>query len=257
VVFLGDTVPDAPFIMPDALESPFERWYLYTGPPNFALDSRFHVFGVRRGSQVFAVQILGYYGNVGGVPTSAIYSLRWAQLTPTGPSSMSELSDLDGRQATPDAATDCLALATGTRTRLTPAAALTSGDWDLCFRQEQVNVDGDAGGPGGVGAVDLDADETATETLAIVDARTPSSEQARFESVTESDLAGRQLHGDHVTSAFGDLWLEPGTVPTPARSAWLVVGTDGTHRTLVGFVRFEGAGETGPGTIILRTKPVS
>lgn len=255
VVFLSDLAPDVPDVLltGDKTGGAFIRWYYYEGAPNHALHSRFHVFGVKDGDKIYKVQILSYYGERDGAPVSSLYRLRWAELG--GPTK--EAINVDGTATAADAPNECLDLATGAKTSLTPAAALASTAWHLCFRRQNISVNGELGGPRNVGAVDLDADKIATEKLTDVLNLTPESEQARFDAVNAQSFANQTFRGDRVVSAFSGLWLEKGvSPPAPAQVAWLVVGADGKSKYLVGFARFEGATDKSPGTIVMRVKAV-
>lgn len=262
VVFLEDVAPAVPFLAPDTTGGAFIRWWLYGGAAgNHALFTRFHVYGVKDGDKQYKVQVLNYYGVRDGAPTAALYRVRWAELTAAGSGPVKELADLDGiaggTQASASAKSECLDLGTGARTMLTPAEARVSSAWHLCFRRENISVNGEVGGPRNVGAVDLDADKSANERLADFLEKTPESEQARFDAVNLQSLAGQTFRGDRVVSAFGTLWLERGvSPPAPSKTAWLVVGADGSSKYLVGFARFEGATAGSPGTVVMRVKPV-
>jgi hypothetical protein len=262
IAFLDDIAPEVPFLSPDTTGGAFIRWWLYGGSAgNHALFTRYHVYGVKDGDKQYKVQVLNYYGVKDGAPTAALYRVRWAEITPTGFGPTHDLLDLDGiaggTQAPVGVASECLDLGTSARTMLTPEAARASSAWHLCFRRENISVNGEVGGPRGVTAVDLDADKSAGEKLADFVPKTPDTELPRFDAVNAQSLVGQPFRGDRVISAFGTLWLERGAVPAaPARSAWLVVGADGTSKHLVGFARFLGATATSPGTIQMRVKSV-
>lgn len=261
VVFLGDVAPSVPFLAADTTGGAFIRWWFYGGAPDHALYTRYHLYGIQDGAKQYKVQVLAYYGVRDGAPVSALYRARWAEVTATGSGPTKDVADLDGTaggpQGKPDAKSECLDLGTGARSLLTPADARTSSAWHVCFRRQDISVNGGIGGPRGVTAVDLDADKTATDTLSDVVAKTAESEQVRFDAVSASSLAGQAFRGDRVVSAFGTLWLERGVSPAaPSKSAWLVYGADGTSKYLVGFARFEGATLKAPGTIVMRVKSV-
>jgi|GEM_PF-1097557 len=260
IVFLDDVAPAVPFLAPDTTGGAFLRWYFYGGAPDHALYTRYHVYGVKDGAKTYKVQVLNYYGVRDGAPTSALYRVRWAEVTAAGSGPVKELADVDGTAGGPQGAVDspseCLDLGTGARTMLAPSAARQSNAWHVCFRRQDITVNGEVGGPRGVGAVDLDADKTASETLSDVVSRDDASELPRFDAVNAEKLANQTFRGDRVVSVFGTLWLAQGaSPPAPARSAWLVVGAD-RAKYLVGFARFEGATATSPGTIVMRVKPV-
>jgi hypothetical protein len=250
IVVLAGTSPAGP-VFADRTGGAFVRWYLYEGPPNHALFSRFHVYGVRDGARLYRVQILAYDGIRDGVSVSALYRIRYGEVGQR----WKEAVDLDATASSPEVASECIDLGTDARAKLTAAEARASSAWHLCFRRQDVAVNGESGGPRGVGAVDLDADRTAAEKLDEVAARTPESELARFEAVTAASFDGRSFRGDRVISAFTDLWTKRGAAPpAPEQAAWVVVGADGRSRYLVGFARFEGASTTTPGTVVMRVK---
>lgn len=260
--FLGDEVPEHPFLIEDEAGGAFLEWYAYEGTTH-ALYSRFHVYGVRRGDDVFKVQVLGYYGDVAGAPVSAVYSVRVARVTASGVGTTSVVEGIDataggvsGTEADPSA---CLTLATLGTAALTPAEAAASKDWDLCFRRASISVNGGLGGPGGVEAVDLDREGTAREALEDVKKLTAASELGRFDAVTHAELSDPKLpwRGDRIVSAFSDKWIEPGSSPAaPASATWLVAASDGKTPFFVAFESFTGATANRPGTVRLRVKAI-
>jgi hypothetical protein len=262
IVFIEDVAPTVPFLAPDTTGGAFIRWWYYGGAAaDHALYTRFHVYGIQDGAKQYKVQVLNYYGVRDGAPVSALYRVRWAEVTAAGAGPVKELADLDGTAGGPQggvtAKSECLDLGTSARTMLTQAEARVSSAWHLCFRRQDISVNGEVGGPRGVGAVDLDAANTPNEKLSEVVQKTPEGEQARFDGINAQSLTGQTFRGDRVVSAFGTLWLERGvTPPTPSKTAWLVVGADAKSKYLVGFARFEGATATSPGTIVMRVKSV-
>jgi hypothetical protein len=260
VAFIDDNAPQVPFLSGDKTGGAFLRWYFYDGS-NHVLDSRFHTYGVKDGDKQYKVQVLGYYGDRNGAPVSALYRVRWSEITAAGPGTTQDIATIDGTAGGPTAPTtspsDCLDLGTGVHTPLTEAQALQSTAWHLCFRRESISVNGELGGPRNVGAVDLDADKTASETLSDVNGRTPESELGKFDAVNAPSLAGQTFRGDRVVSPFSNLWIEKGSnPPAPRQAAWFLVGSDLTSKFLIGFARFEGATATNPGTIVMKVKPV-
>lgn len=251
ITFIADEAPAVPFMTTDKAGGAFLDWYAYDGTTH-ALYSRLHVFGVRDGQKTWKVQILGYYGDRDGADVAALYHVRWAEV---GTSDLHELSGIDGTAggttAPPTATSECLDLGSGTRTMLTPEAASTSSAWHLCFRRASISVNGERGGPRGVGAVDAEADAVATETLAAVMKKTPDSEKAVFDAATFDGLAFR---GDRIVTAFSEKWLDRDG--KPANGAWLVVDASGQKKIMVGFTAVEGATAKSPGTVVLRAKPV-
>lgn len=256
ITFLDSAAPQVPFIANDETGGAFLRWWFYSGSPDHVLYSRFHVYGVKDGDKLYRVQILGYYGKRDGsaAVVPAIYKIRYAEVGQPA----KELDLVDGTGTAADAPNDCVDLGTGAKVRHTPAEALTASDWHLCFRRESISVNGEAGGPRGVTAVDLDATSTSSETLAGVSELTAESEGPKFDAVTAASFDGQTFRGDRVVSAFSSPgWLDKNaSPPAPAKAAWLVVGAGGDKRYLVGFSRFEGATATTPGTVVMRVKPV-
>lgn len=260
LALLDPESPAPPFTWPDKAGGAFLDWYEYDGKSH-GLFGRYHVYGVRRDEQLWKVQILSYYSEQDNTAVSGLYRLRYARLAPE-PSVTEEL-EIDGTagglSGGVDSASGCLDLETGSVSQLTATEARESSDWDLCFRRDSISVNGEVGGPRGVTAADLQAAETAEETLADLQKKTAQSELSRFDAADESSFAGLTFRGDHVVSAFEiGHWLKPDTdPPEPAHAAWLVVGSDGKSRFLTAFERFENPTATSPGTIALHVKPVS
>ena len=262
VIFLEDVAPKVPFLAADTTGGAFIRWYAYSGPPDHALYTRYHVYGIQDGAKQYKVQVLQYEGVRDGAPVKGLYRLRWAEVTAAGSGLVTDIADFDGSAGGPqgpaDAKSACIDLGTGARMMLTPVEARVSSAWHICVRRENISVNGEVGGPRGVGAVDLDAAKTPTEVLGDVVNKTPASEQAHFDTTDAKALAGQTFRGDRVVSAFGTLWLERGaSPPAPAKNGWVVYGADSTSKYLVGFSRFEGATAKTPGTIVMRIKSVN
>jgi len=253
-----DEPVDVPFLIADAGGGVFLRWYAYDGS-NHTLYSRYHLYGIRTGEKLYKLQILGYYGEVQGAPVSALYQLRYAEVTADGSGETREVHDLDGTldgdPSDSNLASGCLVLATGETQRLTPSEAADSATWDLCFRREGISVNGELGGPGDVAGVDLQARDTDDEPLALVKQRTASGTLPAFEAADAATLTAADLtyRGDFVTSAFTGKWADvEATPPVPVPStAFLVVGADGQTRFLVVARAFEGASPTTPGKVTL------
>lgn len=262
IAYVAQSAPPVPFLSEDKAAGAFLDWYAYAGAPSHALYSRFHVVGVRDGESLFKVQILGYYGVRDGAPVSGLYRIRYQELAPN-PSPVREIADLDGTAGGPNggasATSECLDLGTGRRLFLTPEAARTSKDWHLCFRRQNVTVNGEAGGPRGVSAHDLSQSETALEQLDDVEKRTPESERARFDSVSAASFVGKTFRGDRVVSGFGEAWVVRPSLEVPgapAYATWVVVPASGTAKYLVGFSAFEGATAKSPGRVVMHRKSV-
>src|SRR6185369_1614687 len=90
------TVPtEVPFMTDDFTGGPFIDWFAYDNT-NHVLYGRFHVYGVRRGTELYKVQILGFYGEQLGAPVAAVYSLRYAPVTAGGSGATVTLDMVDG-----------------------------------------------------------------------------------------------------------------------------------------------------------------
>jgi hypothetical protein len=259
-----DQPVNAPFLVTDHAGGAFLYWYLYD-EQSHVIYSRFHVYGIKSGGHYYKLQVLSYYGTVGGSEVTALYQLRYAEVTAAGSAKTVDLHNVDatlgGATADADALNTCLVLATGDTPMLSLHQAATSLDWDVCFRRDEISVNGEDGGPGQVAAVDLQADETANEMAADVKARTADSEQALFDGVDLAALTatGLDYRGDHVISAFTDQWVDASANPPAPKpsTAFLVVGADGVSRFFVAFDAFDGANATTPGTVHLGVEPAA
>lgn len=257
---LADSVPEVPFLIEDYAGGPFLDWYAYDGSTH-AIYSRYHVYGVRRGDELYKVVILSYYGEEQGAPISALYQVLAARLDEPGDAVAYQNIDgtAGGLSPGPDDPSGCIRLSTGNVVLLSPEEAASSPDWDLCFRRDAISVNGGVAGAAGVEAVDLMGAETESERLDEVEARTPESERPAFDAVDSASLADPSLVylADGPVSAFTGAWLEAGVTPVaPASAAWLVAGADGTTPFLIAFDGFEGATSSGVGTVHLRVKRI-
>jgi hypothetical protein len=260
--FLSDTRPDVPFVIADETGGTFLDWYDYDGVTH-TIWSRFHRYGVKDElDRVFKVHIISYYGEVAGAPVRAVYQLRWAEVTETGSGETTFIDDLDGTAGGISAAADqpsgCIDLATGERFALTPKQALESSEWHLCFRRDNISVNGELGGPRGVTAADLDTAGFATETIEENMAKTAAGEEPAFDATDFAALtdASLEYRGDRIVTAFGSGWYDEASPPAPTSDVWLVVGADGTASYLVAFEQLEGATADTPGKVHLRVKKV-
>lgn len=257
--YFADTPPEVPFLIEDRTGGAFLDWYDYDGAFH-ALYSRFHVYGVKRDDRLWKVQILGYYGEVEGAPISAIYSIRYAEVTSTGIEEAVVVENIDGTAGGPsgseDAPSTCLDLATGALSQKTPSNARVEADWDLCFRRTIVSVNGELGGPGSVGAVDLDVEKSAAETLAETQAKTAESMLPAFDAIDSVALADPALvyRGDRIVSAFSDVWVSQAEPPTFGNGCWRVVGGDGSDEHVLVFTGIDGYGPASAGKVTLRVR---
>lgn len=263
-IFVAGERPAVPFTSADVTGGAFVRWWAYDSDVH-VIYSRFHVYGVRdEQGRLFKVQLITFYGDVQGAPVSAMYQLRWAEVTATGSGPTELVTDLDatagGVEAPPTAPSACLDLASTTPIMLTPDQALGSSAWHLCFRRDNVSVNGELGGPRGVTAVDVDAASlNQEETVAEVKVRTADSELPRFDATDNTALSDPALvyRGDRIVSAFGTRWYDASKSPREPRPvSWHVVASDGEGIFLLVFERFEGATDVTPGRIDMRIKRV-
>jgi len=240
--FVVGEAADVPFLIRDQTGGALRDWYFYDGSTH-GLYSRFHTFGVRSRGKQYRLQILSYYAEIAGAPISALYSLRYNEVSESDVGQMLLVEDLDasagGVGANEDTPTSCLNLETAEVQRLSPDQAANSTAWDLCFRRDAVSVNGELGGPGDVSAVDLDSAKSADETLESVQALTPANTRENFDSVDYASLTDESLQyrGDRVLSAFSGAWVKSGSgvVTLPEDTSWLVVGADGRSRFLIAF----------------------
>lgn len=256
-LYFPDDPLDVPLKIVDHPSGAFRRWYAYGA--DHGLFSRFHVYGVQSRGRKYKLQVLGYRGQLDGVAVNALYRLRYAEVTPEGSGELVDIANLDATAAgdplDPEQPSTCLVLASGEQLRLTPAESRASEEWDLCFRRDAISVNGGAGGPGGVEAVDLDADSTDSEVPDEVMKLTASSELARFEATDYAALDADELdyRGDEATSAFtGRFYLEGEPRSANRDASFLVAGAGGDSTYFVAFSEFIGADEDSPGTLVLR-----
>ncbi|MET0792904.1 MAG: HmuY family protein [Polyangiaceae bacterium] len=257
--FLDDSAPEVPFISADKTGGAFLDWYAYDSGSH-ALYSRFHVYGVQRGARLWKVQILRYYGEQDHAAVSALYSLRYAELSSPTPSTQTVEVDgtAGGLGASANSASGCIDLATGSVLSLTAIEAEASSDWDLCFRRDAVSLNGQASGPRGDAALDLQASETSSEELTTIVTETADSQLPRFDQATAADFEGGRFRGDHIVSGFETgRWLdETSTPPSPTRAAWLVNDASGARQFLVAFSAFNEATVASPGTVVMHIQSV-
>jgi len=251
--------PAIPFMFADTTGGAFVKWYAYDSETH-VLYSRYHVIGVQDGSRRWKVQVENYYGERDGAPVSALYKIRYAELFADHAGDAVEVTNLDGTAggtgADPTKPSECLDFGSGARTLLTPDAARSSSAWHVCFRRDAIGVNGELGGPRGIGGIDFDDAKTANETLAQVKARTADSEKAPFDAITYASFDGKTLRGDRIVSAFGDAWIDTKASPlTPAYSAWVLADASGTKKYFIGFTGFEDPTAKSPGTVVARIKP--
>jgi len=260
--YLSDTAPDVPLMLKDRAGGALIDWYKYAGATH-QLFSRYHVYGIQDGERYYKLQILTYYGEQLGAPVSALYRVRYAEVTASGVGVVHDVKDIDatagGSQDNDKLPSACLDLDSEQATPLTPADAAQSNDWQLCFRRESIAVNGGLSGPRGMQAVDLQAADTASETAMDVQARTAASEQKLFDGVDYAALTDPALSyaADGIVTAFGQRWLEPGSDPLAlSDSVWLVIGANGASKYLMQFSSLSGDPATGPATLSLQAKSV-
>ncbi|HEX2730036.1 MAG TPA: hypothetical protein VHM70_00470 [Polyangiaceae bacterium] len=260
--FLFDTAPQVPFLRADMAGGTFLDWYAYSGEDHH-LWSRHHIYGMRAGERYFKVEILSYYGDQAGAPVSALYQLRYAEVTQAGVGQTQVVKDLNasagGAADDPTQPSGCLDLISGERLMLTPMEATQSSDWQLCFRRDTIGVNGGSGGPGNVEAVDLDQAKASSETIEQLEMLTADSELPRFEAVDFATLSDPSLNylGDGVVSAFSAGWYHrKGAELEPVDATWFVRGADGLSTYLVLFSRIETLPAQNGYRIAMQIRPV-
>ncbi|MCA9626992.1 MAG: HmuY family protein [Myxococcales bacterium] len=225
-VYFAGEYPEVPFIFTDEPSGAVGDWYAYDGATH-ALYSRFHTYGIRSGDDFFKLQVLAYYGEVQGAPVSAVYSVRYAKVEAQHNHPTQAVEGIDATAGWPKVSdsqpSSCLRLSDGAILALTPSEAQQRTDWDVCFRRDNISINGDAGGPGGVTGVDLDADDDADVDQ--VKLRNAESTLASFDSLDWATLSDPSLkyRGDRVVSAFTDAWLDTSEPPLLADASWLVI----------------------------------
>lgn len=260
--YLSDTAPDTPLLLEDRAGGALLDWYVYVGSSH-QLVSRYHVYGLRDGDRLFKLQVLSYYGGLLGEPVSALYRVRYAEVTDAGSGEAHDVAGIDGSaggsQSDDGQPSGCLNLDTEAVSALTPAEAAESDAWHLCFRREGIAINGGLSGPRGMQAVDLQEQSTPDETEAEVMARTAASEKGLFDEQDFAALNDSRLvyRADGIVTAFGRRWLEPGSDPLAlSDSVWLVLGADGASKYLMRFSGLSGDPATEPATLSLEAKLV-
>lgn len=232
---LFDTIPDVP-MRADLSDGAMMSWFWFS---DAGITSRFHIYGVRDASgRTFKVQVLDYYGDDDAGQVSAVYTIRYAEVTDDAVGETLELSGIDatagGVSAPAGAPCGCVDLNKGEFLELTKDEWATRSDWHLCFQRTDVFLNGGLSGPGDVTAVDLDVDPGSGEDMGLTDAereRTADSERERFDAVSDADFGPSYLGWDknyEVLPRIGTRWLT-GTAeqPDPVPGTWFIRGADG------------------------------
>jgi hypothetical protein len=260
--YLSDSAPEAPLLLEDRAGGALLDWYKYVGSSH-QLYSRYHVYGLKDGDRYFKLQVLSYYGEQLGEPVAALYRVRYAEVTDAGLGDVHDVAGIDGAaggsQSNDSEPSGCLNLDTEEVSALTPAEAVESDAWHLCFRREGIAVNGGVAGPRGMQAVDLQGALTADETEAELKARTAASEKELFDAQDFAALSDPSLdyRPDGIVTAFAQRWLEPGSDPLALNdSVWLVVGADGASKYLMRFSDLSGDPATEQATLRLEAKLV-
>jgi hypothetical protein len=254
---LFDTVPDVPF-RGDKARGAISDWYLYS---EGVLYSRAHVYALRAGQQLWKLQLLSYYAELDGASTSAVYRLRYAEVTPQGVAPTVDIPALNattGSQVLSAASkAGCLNFQTGAELQLDDAERLSRNDWHLCLRRNDAFVNSGYSGPASVAAADLNLElrESANSLQALTDA----SLLERFDAVDYAALAApgvQYVQDDSIVSLLGDNWVtEASALAQPiADVAWLVRGADGQRHYGLLFTALDGASATAPGSVRLQVK---
>jgi hypothetical protein len=260
--YLSDTAPDVPLMLKDRAGGAFLDWYDYAGNLH-ELFSRYHVYGLIDGKHRYKLQVLSYYADLANAMSPAMYRVRYAEVATTGSLKTHDVMGIDatagGSKDDDSQPSACLTLDTEQVTPLTPAAASAAPDWQLCFRRDEIAVNGGLSGPRGMQAVDLEAAATAGEMSAEVQTRTAASEQALFDGIDYAALTDPALdyRADGVVTAFGQRWLAPNSDPLAVdTSVWLVIAADGASKFLLRFSDLQGDPSAGAAKLRLEAKSV-
>jgi hypothetical protein len=260
--FLSDSAPDTPLLLKDRAGGALLDWYDYVAATHL-LYSRYHVYGLRDGERLYKLQILSYYADPVGAPVSAHYRIRYAEVRADGSGETREIEELDaaagGSKDDDSEPSACVELESERVSMLTPDQASRSEAWHVCFRRETIAVNGGISGPRAVAAVDLQSAATADETDAEIQARTPESELALFDSVDFATLDDDSLpwREDGVATAFAERWLEPDSDPLAlSDTVWFVIAADGAGKYLIKFQDLSGDPAIERATLGLRAKSV-
>ncbi len=260
--YLTDTAPEVPLMLKDRAGGALLDWYDYGGATH-QLFSRYHVYGLRDGPRLFKLQVLSYYGEEQGAPVPALLHVRYAEVTETGIGEVHDVAQIDatagGSKDDDKQPSGCLNLDTEEISALTPAEAVKSETWQVCFRRESISVNGGLSGPRGMEAVDLEGADTTAETEAQIQKRTAATEQKLFDGIDFAALSDASLayRPDGVVTAFGQRWLEPGTDPLElSNSVWLVIGADSSSKYLLRFSGLTGDPASEQATLSLEAKSV-
>lgn len=241
---LFDAAPAVP-LRADVSDNALLSWYWF-GPNG--VTSRFHTYALRNAEgQLFKLQVLSYYDNSGNEQRTAIYTVRYAEVTPDGSGEIVEVNNLDasagGVTLPPSSPAACIDLAAGTLLQLDATEWSSKTDWDLCFQRTEVFLNGGLSGKGSIEAVDLDLEPGASVDSGVTEAeqrQTPEGALARFEEVDYAMLTQQDLPWDQQYEArarIGTRWLagEPES-PVPQEGSWIVRGADGERHYALYFI---------------------
>jgi len=254
---LFDEAPPVP-LSADRAFGTLSSWYHFGAT---GVESRFHIYAIRSGQQLWKFQVLEYHGTIDGQSVSGVYQVRYASVDAKGEGPVQTIVDLDatagGLSPTADKPGTCLNLDSGKTRELTPASWVERDDWHLCFRRTDLVANSGFSGPGDVAVADLDANAEFDESLQ----RTADSETARFNALDYIALTDPALtySADNLTrAAIGYEWLQgEGASATLTPGAWLVRAADGAREYLLLFTALSGATDETPGTITARVKQVT
>ncbi len=261
---LFDTIPDVP-MRADLSDGALAGWFWFS---DIGVVSRYRIYGIRDAAdRNFKVQILDYYDEVDGQRVSAMYSIRYAELTEGQEGEAIELRGIDatagGISAPADAPAGCVDLTRGEVLALTKDQWSSRDDWHLCFQRTEVFLNGGLSGPGDVKAVDLDVDPETGEDPGLSDAemlRTAESELERFDAVTRDDLDASYLGWDKVYEVLpriGTRWvMGTAEAPEPVPGTWFVRGADGESYFAIYFTEVTPSTQTEPPRVQMQVKPL-
>jgi hypothetical protein len=232
---LFDSAPAVP-LRADMSDNAMLNWYWF-GPAG--ITSRFHTYGVRDSEGgLFKVQVLSYYDASTNIPESAVYTLRYAEVTEDDSGEVVEIAGLDARAGgvtlPPSSPAACIDLSSGTTFQLSASEWPTSTEWDLCFQRTEVLLNGGASGRDAVLAVDLDLDPNNGADGGVTPAeqqQTAESALEHFENIDYAALNQPSLPWEEhyeTRARIGTRWLTGALdSPSPTSGSWIVRGADG------------------------------
>ena len=261
---LFDSAPAVP-LRADMSESALLNWYWF-GPNG--ITSRYHTYGLRDGDgRLFKLQVLSYYDDSDAGHESAVYTLRYAEVSAGNSGETSETSGINanagGVTLPPSSPAGCIDLATGKYLQLAQAQWGAMTDWDLCFQRTEVFLNGGLTGSGAVQAVDLDIDSLAGADSGVTEAekqQTAEGALERFDAIDYAALTQPNLPWEQEYQArprIGTRWLT-GEHDNPGLTmgSWIIRGADGESHYALYFTDIARTADQSQ-TVGVQVKPLS